>query len=259
MNFLVEGLQGSGKSTLVNKLSSIYKDYGIIQEGDYSPIELAWCAYLSEHEYQKVLEKYPSLISDIQEKTYREDNHVVLCYTKIRTSQFEFYKDLGQHEIYNNRVSYDYFRQVVLSRFKAWNTNNMIFECSIFQNIIQDMILYRCLSDEEIISFYKLLRETLKDKSYHIFYLKSSDIKGNLNIVRKERTDDKGKEVWFPLMLGYFNNSPYAKNNGLSGERELIRHFVRRQELELRILEEVFNDKCTILNAKNYPMEILNI
>lgn len=257
MNFLVEGLQGSGKSTLVHKLSNVYKDYGVIQEGEYSPIELAWCAYLTEHEYQRVLEKYPSIIDEIQEKTYREYDHIILCYTKIRTSLFEFYRDLGQYEIYNNRVSFDNFKHIVLQRFKAWDTKNMIFECSIFQNIIEDLILFRCLSDDEIISFYKELKEVLANKNYHIFYLKSNDIKGNLNAVRKERTDDKGNEVWFPLMLGYFNDSPYAKKNKLSGEKALINHFTHRQELELRILKEIFLDKSTILNSKDYQMEML--
>lgn len=41
--------------------------------------------------------------------------------------------------------------------------------------------------------------------------LQSDDISSNIDIIRKERSDDKGNEMWFPLMMGYFDNSPYAK------------------------------------------------
>lgn len=61
MNYFVEGLQGSGKSTLVQKLSEKYPGCRAVQEGDYSPIELAWCARLSEDQYSEVLEQWNEL------------------------------------------------------------------------------------------------------------------------------------------------------------------------------------------------------
>jgi nucleoside-triphosphatase THEP1 len=41
MNFFIEGLQGSGKSTLVQKISEKLPEYTAVREGDYSPVELA--------------------------------------------------------------------------------------------------------------------------------------------------------------------------------------------------------------------------
>ena len=134
----------------------------------------------------------------------------------------------------------------------------MIYECSLFQNIVEDMILYRCASDDEIIDFYKLIREAISDKDYHVFYLKADDIVGNLNVIRRERSDDNGNEMWFPLMIDYFDNSPYAKEKGLKGEDALIGHFIHRQELELRICKEIFPDKCTVISSKNYSDDELS-
>ena len=57
MNYFVEGIQGSGKSTLVRKLSEKYPDYTVVMEGDYSPIELAWCARMSEAQFSDILEQ----------------------------------------------------------------------------------------------------------------------------------------------------------------------------------------------------------
>ena len=56
-------------------------------------------------------------------------------------------------------------------------------------------------------------------------------------------------------MLGDFNESPYAKENGLSGEEAMLKHFSHRQELELRICKEVFPGKYTLLKSKDYRNE----
>ena len=252
MNYFIEGLQGSGKSTLVQKLAEKKPDCNAVREGEYSPVELSWCAYMDEKTYQKILVQYSDMRQMIEEKTYSEGDKKIVCYTKIKTPNRSFYKDLEQYEIYNNRVSYDDFKSIILSRYRAWNQDHMIFECSLFQNIVEDMILFRCASDDEIMAFYQDIHNALDGKKYHIVYLKSDDIRGNLNVIRKERSDDKGNEIWFPLMLGFFNNSPYAKANGLNGEDDLVNHFNHRQELELRICEELFTGKYTIILSKAY-------
>ena len=56
MNYFIEGLQGSGKSTLVRKLSERHSDYTAVREGEYSPVELSWCAYMNETAYHGILE-----------------------------------------------------------------------------------------------------------------------------------------------------------------------------------------------------------
>ena len=131
-------------------------------------------------------------------------------------------------------------------------SDGMILECSLLQNIVEDLILFRCASDEEIINFYRQIFSALADMDYRIFYIKTEDIQSNIDTVRKERSDEQGNELWFPAMLGYFNDSPYAKANGLSGEAALIGHFLHRQRLELRICEEVFQGRYTVLPSKHY-------
>ena len=131
----------------------------------------------------------------------------------------------------------------------------MIFECSLLQNTVEDMILFRCFSDEEIIGFYRHVLKALEGKDYRIVYLNAEDISGNLAVIRKERSDENGNELWFPLMLQYFNDSPYAKKKGLEGEEALIRHFIHRRDLELRICKEIFPDRSVILPSKKYTDE----
>ena len=258
MNYFIEGLQGSGKSTLVQKISERKPDCVAIREGEYSPVELSWCAFMDERTYQEKLDQYPDMRRVIEEKTYSEGDKKIVCYTKIKTTNRSFYKDLEQYEIYNNRVSYDDFKSIILSRYRVWNQDHMIFECSLFQNIVEDMILFRCASDNEIIEFYQDIRNMLDGKNYRIVYLKSDDIRGNLDVIRKERSDDKGNEIWFPLMMRFFNESPYAKANGLNGEDDLINHFNHRQELEMQICEDIFPYKYTVIPSKKYSDLLLD-
>lgn len=252
MNYLVEGLQGSGKSTLVGKLQEKYPRYTVYREGDYSPIELAWCALVSKEKYEEILDKYSDLKPRIEEKSQEENGNVIVCYTKVVTDRREFYQELEEYEIYNGRKTLDEFRSIVLNRYKRWEGDDSIFECSLFQNTVEDMILYRNATDEEIFELYKDIAKTLEGKKYRIAYLKAEDIKANIDVIRKERSDDKGNELWFPLMLRFFNDSPYAKANNVSGKKALIDHLKHRQELEIRLCEELFPNKHTILLSKGY-------
>ena len=157
MNWFVEGLQGSGKSTLIEKLSGKYPDHIVFREGDYNPVELAWCAYVSKEKYEGILDTYKELRQEIEEKSYEEGSRRVICYTKIITDVPGFHKDLEQYEIYNNRVSKEDFKRIIFDRYRKWNSDKMILECSLFQNIVEDMILFQNASDQDILGFYEEL------------------------------------------------------------------------------------------------------
>ena len=40
----------------------------------------------------------------------------------------------------------------------------MIFECSLFQNIVEDMMLFRQAGDDEVLQFYRQVRKALGGK-----------------------------------------------------------------------------------------------
>ena len=51
------------------------------------------------------------------------------------------------------------------------NGEDQIFECSIFQNIVENMILYFETTDDEIVSFYKKLRTVIGDREFRTYAL----------------------------------------------------------------------------------------
>ena len=255
MNYFIEGIQGAGKSTLVGKLSEMKPDHKVFREGDYNPVELAWCAYVGKEKYREILEKYASIRSEIEEKSHAEDDYMVICYTQILTDIPGFHKDLEQYEIYNARVGREDFENIILSRYSNWDGDNQIFECSLLQNIVENQILYFEMSDEEIIAFYRKIAAVLAQKQYRILYLDTEDVAGSLEVIRKERVDENGNEIWYQMMLQFLESCPYGKKHGFNGFDDLVAHLEHRKTLEKRILNEVFGEHAVILKSKTYDLE----
>ena len=253
-NIFVEGIQGSGKSSLVQELTKELRELHVYREGDYSPIELAWCTWMNEKEYQQVLNRYEVLKEEIIKNTVKEAEHFIVTYTRILTEISGFHKDLEQYEIYNGRKSAEEVQKIVCSRYEKFTESGCLFECSFFQNIVEDLILFHQLNDDEIVEFYRELYSKIDKDNFLMLYLQSDNITQNIEIIRKERCDDAGNEMWYPLMLGYLTTSPYGKTHGYQDFHDMITHFEHRQQLELRIIKEVIKERAIIIPAKNYKI-----
>lgn len=254
-NIFVEGIQGAGKSSLVQALAKVLPELRVYREGDYSPVELAWCTWMTEGEYKMVLDRYELLREEIVKNTVKEEEHYIITYTRILTDVPGFHKDLEKYEIYNGRKCVEDLQQIVLSRYENFAESGCLFECSFFQNIVEDLILFHQLRDDEIVEFYRELYQKVDKENFLMLYLYSENIAENIEIIRRERSDGTGNEMWYPLMLGYLKESPYGNAHGYQDFEDMIAHFEHRQQVELRIINEIIKDRAIILPAKNYEIE----
>lgn len=253
-NIYVEGIQGMGKSTLVNRIYQENPMLSVCREGDYSPIDLAWCTWMSKEEYEAILEKYAEIRAEIEKYTVEEIGHFVIAYTKVITDIPNFHKDLENYEIYNGRKEFTEWKEIVFSRFEKFRGIGYLFECAFFQNIMEDLMLFHECSDEEIIEFYRELFSKVEKEKFHLFYLYSEDLEEILQVVKKERSDNTGNEMWYPLMMNYLKDSPYGKKHGYEGFDDMVAHFRHRQMLEMRVIKEVLGEYAVILPAKVWEM-----
>ena len=250
-NIFIEGLQGSGKSTLLEQLSRELPESHICREGDYSPIDLAWCARMTEGEYRHTLSRYHSIREEILGNTIRENDHYIVTYTKILTDIPNFHRELEEFEIYNGRKLLKDFQEIVLSRYGSFSGTGYLFECSFFQNILEELILFHELSDQEIMEFYRKLYDTIDREHFLLLYLYSEKLEEQIKIIKGERSDHQGNELWYPMMLQYLASSPYGKRHGYQGFDDMAAHFRHRQELELRIIDEMIGDQALVFPAKS--------
>ena len=254
-NIYVEGIQGMGKSTLVNRIYREFPEFQICREGDYSPIDLAWCTWMTKEEYEAVLEKYAEIRSEIEKYAVEENGHYVIAYTKIITDIPNFHKDLESYEIYNGRKDFAEWREIVFSRFERFRETGYLFECAFFQNIMEDLILFHELNDDEIVRFYRDLFDVVDKENFCLFYLYSDKVEELLQVARKERTDNVGNEMWYPLMMNYLKDSPYGKKHRYENFDDMVAHFKHRQALELRVINEVVGANAIVLPAKEWTIE----
>lgn len=257
-NIFIEGIQGSGKSTLVQRLSERLPEYHRYAEGDISPVELAWCSYMTPVQYQETLAKYPDIQEEIRKWTATEGEYYIVAYTRIITDYPGFHKDLEQYEIYNGRRSLQELKDIVLRRYEAFSGEGNIFECAFFQNIVEDMILFHLLSDDEIVAFYKELFEKVDKEKFLMLYLDNEDIAENVRIIREERSDQAGNQLWYQLMLEYLKACPYAEHHDLTDFHGMVAHFEHRRAVEKRIIAEVLGECAVIMPAKKYDIDGLS-
>lgn len=254
-NIFVEGIQGMGKSTLLRSISAEIPGLHICREGDYSPIDLAWCTWMTKEEYDQLLKAYESIREEIIKNTVKEDDKYIVSYTKIITDIPNFHREAEKFEIYNGRKSLQELKEIVISRYQKFSENGYLFECSFFQNIIEDLILFHQLSDDEIVEFYRELYGCINKEQFLLLYLYSDQLEETIKIIRKERSDNQGNEIWYPLMLEYLIHSPYGMQHGYKDFQDMIAHFKHRQQLELRIISEIVGESAMILPAKNWKVQ----
>ena len=254
-NVFIEGIQGMGKSTLLNRIHAAVPEFHVCREGDYSPVELAWCAWMTQDEYEQVLKRYEPLRDEIIKNTVREREHFVVSYTKIITDVPNFHKELEKFEIYNGRKSLQDLKAIIFSRYSNFSETGYLFECSFFHNIIEDLILFHQLSNDEIVEFYHELYAKVKKEQFLLLYLYSDEVEEAIKIIKEERSDAQGNELWYSLMLEYLVHSPYGEKYGYRRFEDMIVHFRHRQQLELRIIRDIIGEKAVILPAKKWKME----
>lgn len=129
-----------------------------------------------------------------------------------------------------------------------------VFECSFFQNIIEELMLYAEYTDEQIMYFYRKLIANISD-DFLVIPLISTDIENSIRHIKEERVNEQGEEVWYPLMLNYLNHSPYGKRHNYINFDDIINHFNRRTSIENRISNELLHKRCIDIESKNYKLE----
>lgn len=254
-NVYLEGVPGSGKSTLLGMLEREYPECRCYREGDISPVELAWCAYMDGEQARAARAKYPDLAQQMEACTVREGEQYILAYTRVKAEDSDFYTDMERHEIYSGRRSDEEFRRIVLRRLETFSGRGNVFECSFFQNIMDELLVYKLYSTERIVAFYREMTARMDLDAFRLIRLVPDDLAAGLDHVRCERVDDQGRPVWYETMLRYFADSPYGRRRGGMDFDGLLDYFRARQAAEQAVLETLPAGCHLDVHSREYALD----
>ncbi len=251
-NIFIEGIQGTGKTTLLGALKNNLPDYNTFYEGTLSPVDLSWASYLTIKEYEDICDNYSQIKGEIELYTLTEGDHKIVAYRKILTDYEGFHRHLEKFNIYHGNKSYTEFKDIIFKRFSKLDSYNNIFESSLFQYNVTTMMLFYEMNDDEIVEFYREVFDVLKDKNLMLIYIDTGDVSETINIIKGERVDWLCNEVWFPPLVKYIENSPLGINKNYCGLDGVLKHLDSRKALELKIIGEVFKDSARVIKSKSY-------
>ncbi|WP_025482327.1 hypothetical protein [Eisenbergiella tayi] len=202
---LVEGIPGSGKSTFAQKIADCYSTRGqktnLYTEGDYHPADLAWNARLPLEELDNILAPYSAFRADIDKNTHIEDGYAIISYTHVTTDTPEFYKAMEDREVYDSRIPFPEFRELIHKRWLAFGTQAKekdeltIFECAFLQNQVTELMLMQLADTETMIQYFNDLISTVLPLSPVLFYLSQTNVRETITRVAKQRVSEYGSWI----------------------------------------------------------------
>lgn len=250
--FIIEGIPGSGKTTfarmLGERLTAMNQEVHLYVEGDLHPADMAWCACLTQEEYDTVCNQYPEHREDFERNKTIWNDYVILAYIKVPSMSGELFSYFESKELYDDRVNMELFCGIHQSRWERFGkeaTGIQIFECALLQNAVNEMLLFRGAEEEAITKYIIKLIDAVKNLNPVILYL-DVDVNTAIERAARERVDGDGNRVWENRVAEYIENSPYGKKNGLKAIAGLYQYFRERKQLEERILEKLPVIKYTI-------------
>ncbi len=249
---LIEGIPGSGKTTLSARLHEYLAKHGVqarlYQEGDSNPVDLGWHARLTMQEYERLCSEHPAMQASIQVNTSFEEDHALIGYLHLTPAdEAEALRSFFEaHEVYDGRVSPEVFSSLHRNRWKKFSESEekngiTLFESLFLQNQLNELMGFQLLDSETIAGHLKALMEPVLDWSPLLIYLRQPDPDETIRRVASQRlSSDKSRfSDWIDHCIQYVEHSPYGLRHGLKGYGGVLRFFKDRRELELEMLQRL--------------------
>jgi adenylate kinase family enzyme len=256
---MVEGIPGSGKSTLSRYIHDILKMHKIeselFLEGNLlHPADYESVACMPNQMLDRLRSIYSDVFHYIDPFITLDGNDSIIAYALAQqTAQnaipSSLYEEIRRYDIYDG-VPVEKYCKLMMKRWKSFVKDQRgkemmtIFECCFLQNPGCALLARHDAGNDRFIHHVLRIAEQIQELNPILFYLKPTDVRETIDRVRTLRSQE-----WLDFVIWYHTEQNYGKNKGLHGYEGYIKFLEYRQELELQIIKQLPFQTFIIDNA----------
>lgn len=249
---LVEGLPGTGKSTmaqtLAKRLAAEGGEVALFLEGDLHPVDLQWISRMTPLAFDNAVnvlyeywlrsprtEPWSEIRQCLNDQSSYEDGYILTAYTRLNFRDVELWDGMDLFraaEIHNGRISLTEYRDIYLRRWHRFAESRnhestiYVFECAFFQSHISELLGHHLVDDEALLEFLSNLIAPVRLMRPEMHYVSVDDYAMCMCTTARSRGN------WLADVINWVESSPYGKQHKLQGFESVLTFFRHREELE---------------------------
>ncbi|WP_153977581.1 hypothetical protein [Paenibacillus xylanilyticus] len=258
---LVEGLPGSGKSTIAKMVSDILIQRGLrvklFQEGDLNhPADYEGVAFFTADEFVDLLDSHQACRDILESRALAYRNGYLIPYRQIKEELGEAFPDHTVQEIFSRDIyelPFEQNKDLITSKWRSFSKSVLadnddtviIFECCFIQNPLT-MGLVKCnQSRADNVNYVLELERVVQALNPLLIYIDQKDIAYTFDKSVKERPKE-----WSDGFIQYYTNQGWGASRGYHGVSGTVKVLQARKELETEIYQILKMDNSWLDNSE---------
>ncbi|UMR35826.1 P-loop NTPase family protein [Paenibacillus polymyxa] len=246
---MVEGIPGSGKSTLSQYIQDTLNTHRIeselFLEGNLRhPADYESVACVPNEELDRLRSSYADVFHNIDPFVSLSGNDSLIAYALAQQSAqneipSSLYEEIRRYEIYDG-IPVEKYCELMVQRWSSFAKNQrekdklVILECCFLQNPGCALLARHDAGNDRFVQHVLQIAEQIQDLNPVLFYLKQPSVRETIERVKTMRPQE-----WLDFVIWYHTEQDYGKNKGLHGYDGYIQFLEHRRELELHIIEQL--------------------